>query len=119
MTTLSVEIVSANGSVDQEATMQAFSEVLARHISETEIAHSVVAGAVDSVFDRHPGAMSMPTLASLACTALNATPTNHAALYETVLDYVRANNKGDASLFVSVRGRSGGTARRIDLPASK
>jgi len=62
--------------------------------------------------------MAMSTIASLACSILNATPENCASLTEAVLDYVRANNKGDASLFVSVKGKGGGTSRRSDLPAA-
>ena len=105
MKTLQVEIVSRDGSVDQEATRQAFETALETHLAQTEIAHGVVAGAVDQVFDRHPQAMAMSTIASLACSILNATPENCASLTEAVLDYVRANNKGDASLFVSVKGK--------------
>jgi hypothetical protein len=118
MKTLQVEIVSRDGSVDQEATRQAFETALETHLAQVEIAHGVVAGAVDAVFSDHPQAMAMPTIAALACQKLNATPENHASLTEAVLDYVRANNKGDNSLFVSVRGRSGGTIRRSDLPAA-
>ena len=119
MTTLNVELVLTNGQVDVEASEEAFHTAMSNYIAQHETETSAIADAVNAVFDAHMGkAINMPTLSALTTVRLNAQPQNFSSLSELVLEYVRANSKGDDSLFVIRKGKAGGCARRADLPVA-
>jgi hypothetical protein len=116
MDTLTVELVVTDGQVDVDASVEAFTEALEANIAERKIALSGVAEAVATLFDANKGAhIALPTIGSLVASALNSPPASFKTISARVQDYVRSNAKGDQSLFVSVRGRAGGTARRADM----
>ena len=127
--TLTVNLVSkADGSIDQEASEQAFADQLAAHIVDRETQDTQIANVVSSLFDKHLGKfLTMPTLCSLAVGALNGQPENWKTLSERVANYVRANSqerkaadgtitKDDSSAYVIGRGAGKGVARRADQP---
>lgn len=116
MDTLTVELVTVDGMVDVDASVEAFTKALEANIAERSIALQGVAEAVATLFDANKGAhIALPTIGSLVASALNSPPASFKTISARVQDYVRANAKGGSSLFVSVRGRNGGTARRSDM----
>lgn len=118
MVALNVELVMQNGKVDEEASLNVFQAQLDEFVAQHAVETDTIATAVAALFDKYLGkAIAMPTLSSLVCHRLNASPENHGALSEQTLNYVRANSKGDDSLFVIVKGQHGGVARRADCPA--
>lgn len=117
MSTLNVELVLVNGSVDVEASEEAFQTAMSNYIAQHEVETAAIADAVNAVFDEHLGkSINMPTLSALTTVRLNAQPSNFSALSELVLGYVRANSQGDDSLFVIRKGKNGGCGRRADQP---
>ncbi len=126
---LTVELVTAGGHIDQAASEQAFRTALSRRIAELETEQDSIAAATAELFDQYRGqAIAMPTLGSLVAQKLNAQPENHAVLSERVKAYVRANSqevkaadgtvtKHPDSLFVIAKGKNGGVSRRADMPA--
>ena len=119
MNSITTKLVSAaDGSIDQNASVEAFETELARFVTAREAELGSVAGAVSAVFDQHMGkSIKMPTLSSLAANQLNATPENYSVLSELVLDHVRADAKSASPTYRIVKGPQGGVARIADLPA--
>jgi len=116
---ISVNVVLSNGSVDLDATRAAFETALASFVTARETEQAGIATAVHAVFDEHLGkTLTMPTLAQYATQKLNAQPENLAVLTERTKQYIRDNKEGDSSLFLVVKGKSGGVRRRSDLPAA-
>lgn len=124
-TTITITVDTA----DQTAAELAFRGAFSRRVAELETEEAQIAEVVSELFDTYRSEpLRMPTLASMACTKLNAQPTNFAVLSERVLNYVRANSQGKAladgtverpdSLFVISKGKNGGAARRADLPVA-
>jgi hypothetical protein len=62
--------------------------------------------------------LAMPIVSNYALIRLNAQPENYSALNERVLQYIRDNKVGDASLFVVSKGKGGGCSRRSDVPVT-
>ena len=131
MDNLSVKLVrNSDGSINEQASHDAFSAVLANHIAQREVEVATIATAVREVFDNYTNAsINMPALCSFVLTKLNAQPQNYKALHERVIQYVRDNSQGkdlsakDAtesiwerpdSLFVVSKGYGGGVYRRAD-----
>ena len=127
--TLTVNLVSkADGSIDQEASEQAFADQLAAHCVERETSDSLIAGAVSALFAENKGkAITLPTLSNLAGSRLGATPENWSVITGRVADYVRANSQGKTdketkveerptSLFVISKGAGRGVYFRADMP---
>lgn len=131
MDNLSVKLVrGSDGSIDEQASRDAFASVLAKHIAEREVETATIAAAVNAVFDAHFNvSINMPALCTFALTKLNAQPQNHKVLHERITQYVRDNSQGkdlsskDAadsvwerpdSLFVINKGYGGGVYRRAD-----
>src|ERR1700722_14068666 len=117
MSSITVKLVSRNGSTDVVAARQSFETALAEHVAQHETEMGVVADAVNAVLAENAGkAIKLGTLGSYAAMRLNATPDNHSTLSELAQDYARANAKGDNSALVIIRGAGGGVIRRSDLP---
>lgn len=116
-TSLSVTLVETDGRIDADKSRAAFDTVLSNLIAERDVEVGQIASAVEALFDTYKGKpIAMPALASMAAQKLNAQPENFKTLSERVLDYVRANSKGDSSLFVIGKGKGGGCYRRADAP---
>jgi hypothetical protein len=115
---VSAYVVSANGSVDVEASVGKFRGALATFLAERETEQSVIAEAVSAVFDKNPGVIAMPALAGLALQELNAAPETFAKLHERVLGYVRESAKGTGAIFKIQKGKGGGVSRIVNAPAT-
>ena len=117
MDTITVTLVVTDGVVDQAASTATFEAALASHVAERETETAVIAETVAAIFDENKGRrIALSTLASLAVAKLNAQPSNHKALTDKVLGYVRENMTGTSPIFGSQKGRNGGVARIADLP---
>ncbi len=127
---LTIDLVLTDGSIDLDASTQAFRSAAVRRQAELETEQEQIAEAVSALYDRFPGqAIGMPAVASMTAQALNAQPENFKVLSDRVLDYVRSNSQetGSAkegtlvshpdSLFVIAKGKNGGCYRRADRPA--
>ncbi len=115
---LSVSIVRGDdGSVDQDATLEAFSTALGAFVQDEETQDEVIADAVRSQFDRYQGqAQTMPALISGTLSILNTQPQNHKLMSERVANYVRKNSgdRESGALFVIGKGKAGGCKRWSD-----
>jgi hypothetical protein len=121
MSNITISLVTKDGSVDQEASRQAFDTALSKYIAERETEESTIAAAVSAVFDKFPGAaVNMPALASMALQHLNALPSNYSTLDEKCKQYVRDNAgaRESGKLFVIGKGKNGGVKRWADQPAA-
>jgi hypothetical protein len=127
MDTITVTLVRVDGSIDENASQDAFSAALSKHIASTEMETSKIASAISAVFDEFKGqSIPMPALCNFALTRLGSSPANYKVLNERTAQYVRENAQGDKdkatgtvahpdSLFVINKGSGGGCARRADL----
>lgn len=118
---LTVTLVTDKGGVvDVDASEKAFSAALTKHIAETETQQATVADAVNAQFEKFPGQpITMPNLASMVCSALNAQPSNYSVLNERALGYVRANSsdkREDGKLFKIGKGKNGGVCLWSQIP---
>jgi len=120
MATLTVNLVTKDGAIDQDASRKAFNEALVKYVAERETEQSTIATAVNAQFDKHPGvSINMPALASMTCAALNAQPANFSTLEERCLSYVRENasdKREDGKLFRIGKGKGGGVRRWAEIP---
>ena len=117
MDTLTVELVVVDGQIDLDSSTEAFTTALDALVVQRDLASVGIADAVAEIFAAYKGtAIAMPTLASMTAQKLGAVPENFKTISGRVLDYVRANTKGDNSLLVSRKGRSGGVFLRADAP---
>lgn len=99
-----------DGSVDIAASANEYARALAVWCGENEIPADQIAGAVNTVLDRHPGQnIPMDCLRSDACQLLGATPQTFKVLSDRVHAYVRGQ-AGAALLFVT-KGKGGGVSR--------
>ena|SRR5271165_4681313 len=116
--TLTVALVlGANGSIDTAATTAAFETSLAAHVANVETEQGEIAAHVAQLFNDNKGKyIALPTVGSLTANLMGAVAENHGILSERVCEYVRANSKGDDSLFVMRKGAGGGFAVRADVP---
>ncbi len=127
MDTITFNPVRENGNISLERSLEAAEAALVKYIAETETQESVLADAVNAVFDQFPGKpMAMPTLVSLAVAHLNGQPENFKVLSEKVAQYVRDHSQGKnlaekgktpvwenpGSLFIVAKGYGGGVSRR-------
>ena len=117
--TLTVKLVQGdNGSIDTEATTAAFQDQLAAHVANVETESSQIASKVAELFadNKNKGKyIALPTVGSLTAHMLGAVSENFQTFSERVCDYVRANSKGDDSLFVIRKGSGGGCGLRADV----
>jgi len=124
---LTVELATSGGHIDQAASESAFRTALIKRVAELETEQEQIAQATGELFDENLGkAIAMPTVGSMVAQKLNAQPENFAVLSARALDYVRANSQGKVtdgveerptSLFVIGKGKNGGCSRRADRPA--
>lgn len=105
-----------DGSVDVQASAQAYAKALTEWCAENEIPADQIAGAVNAVLDRHPGQnIPMPALLSEASQILGATPQTFKVLSDRVHAFVTGQSKAE-QLFVT-KGKGGGVSR--ERPAKK
>jgi hypothetical protein len=122
-----------NGNADVSATLDKFAADLDNYIAQRETEESVIAGAVDSVFNdlKEAGTRAnKPFIVNTALTKLNvmAHPASYKVLFDKVSAYITANSQGKTdkatgmvenpnSLFIVGRGKAAtGVQRRADLP---
>jgi hypothetical protein len=128
MTQLLITLVRASdGSIDQDASLDACSDAIVKYCAERETEEATIADAVNALFDEHKGArLNMPFVQSATLRTLNVQPANYKVLSEKVAQYVRDHSQGEKaedgsvarpdSLFLIGKGKGGGVARRCDLP---
>lgn len=99
-----------DGSVDVAASANAYAAALTKWCAENEIPADQIAGAVNTVLDRHPGQnIPMDCLRSEASQLLGSTPQTFKALSDRVHAYVRG--QADAKLLFVTKGKGGGVSR--------
>ena len=99
------------GSVDVEASVAAYTQVLKQWVAENEVPVDRIARAVDTVFDNKPNArLPTPFLVSLAVQELNADPMLFKTLSLRVTDYIKGQCANGA--FTVTKGKGGGVMRR-------
>jgi hypothetical protein len=126
---LTVDLVTTDGRIDQDASKAAFDSALIKRVAELETEQTQIAEAVSALFDQYLGKpIAMPTLGSMVAQRLNAQPENFKVLSDRALEYVRANSQStgseeDGNLvlhpeseFVIGKGKGGGCYRRADAP---
>jgi hypothetical protein len=107
--------VEVSGMVDLKATLEAVAAEVSRHNEEFAASLEVVAPSVLSVFEQFPGqSMAMATLTSLALTKMNVSISDYPKMTAAIQAYVKGNQ---GTIFVSTRGRNGGTRLVSDSPA--
>jgi hypothetical protein len=118
MSTITTELVFDDlGAVDQDGSIDKFTDGLASFISNLETENASVTSVVAEVYADHKGqTMTTPTVVSYAAAKLNLQPSNFTVMTKRIGNYLRSNSKGDNSLFVSVKGPKGGIFLRADLP---
>lgn len=113
-------VCGPNGMIDLDASRTSFETEMSKFIVQNEAQEATVVAAIKDVFDNHAGkALTMDAIKTFALAKLNVQPENHSSLSTRITDYVRANNKGDTSLFVSKKGRGGGMMRRSDMTTTE
>lgn len=112
-------IVRSNGSIDQAATLAKFSAALGEYVTKRETEDDDISRAVNTVFDRHPGAsINLPALSSMACGVLNTSASAYTEMSERVANFVRANS-GEGGAYQIKKGKGGGVRRTADLPPAE
>jgi hypothetical protein len=122
MNKITTELLTNDGAVDRQATLEAFETQLDEAIDALKTEGEVVGEAVAAVFDAHKGErLVMPALINATLTRLNVQPSNYNTLSQRVGDHVRDNADGKGrNLYTIGRGRkAGGVGRIADLPAAK
>jgi len=105
-----------NGSVDIAASANAYAAALTEWCATNEIPSEDVAEAVNTVLDRHPGRIPMPSLLSFSVQELGATPENFKVLSDRVHAYVTGQAKN--SLLFVTKGKGGGVSREAPVKKS-
>lgn len=126
---LTVELVTTDGRIDQEASKDAFDSALIKRVAELETEQTQIAAHLTAIFDTYLGKpIPMPTLGSMVAQRFNAQPENFKVLSDRALEYVRANSQStgseeDGNLvlhpdseYVIGKGKGGGCYRRADAP---
>ena len=81
-----------DGNVDVSATLDKVRNQLMVHVAERETEQQTISDALNTVFDRHPGArLNMPCLVNAALTILNTQPENYNVLRDRVHKFVQEN----------------------------
>lgn len=105
----------SDGSVDLDASKEAYGTALAEWCAQNEVAADKIAGAVNTVLDRHPSQrIPMPALLSEASQLLGATPQTFKVLSDRVHAYVKGQTAA-GQLFVT-KGKGGGVSREAPAP---
>jgi len=113
-------VLSAVGTTDRDASLQAAEAALDKYIAERETEQDTISQAVNAVFDQYKGAaLTMPTIEGMTLRHLNAQPANYKTLGKLVLDHVRANSgaRDSGATFGISKGVGGGVRRWCDVPA--
>lgn len=83
---------NTDGTVNEEASVEIFRNLLSKHLVTEDAMREKVASAVHSLFDTHVGAaLNMTYIISQCLHKLNATPHNVRELTKAIEDYVREN----------------------------
>ena len=102
----------SDGSVDVSASAKAYAEALTKWCAENEVASDTIENAVETVFDRFPGArLPMPALLSLSVQELGATPEQHKTLTDRVHAYVIGQCAKNTGRIDIGKGKGGGVSR--------
>lgn len=105
-----------DGSVDVAASANAYAKELTEWCAKNEIPAEQIAGAVNTVLDRHAGKnIPMPALLSMASQELGSTPDTFKVLSDRVHAYV--TGQASAELLFVTKGKGGGVSR--ERPAKK
>jgi len=118
MKSLTVTLVHfTDGSIDTEASVDAFRAELDKVIVENGAMNDAIALAVEAVFDTLKGARAnMPYVVNEALRRIGTTPANYNLLTEKVGEFVRANATGDEPVYHIGKGKGGGVIRLADEP---
>lgn len=118
MKSLTVSLVHfTDGSIDTEASVEAFRDELDKVIVENGAMNEAIALAVEAVFDTLNGARAnMPYVVNEALRRIGTTPANYNLLTEKVGEFVRANATGDEAVYHIGKGKGGGVLRLSDEP---
>lgn len=110
---------SENGSIDIEASTQAFRAALTAQVASAEALATKIEAAVDAVFDEQGIRLPKGMLIDGALAKLGATSETHTSLTHSVEEYLRANtskDKGaDGRRIAAIKGQKGGL-QRLALP---
>jgi hypothetical protein len=98
-----------DGSVDIAASANEYAKSLADWCAKNEIPADQIAGAVNTVLDRHPGNYPMPALLSDAVQLLGATPQTFKVLSDRVHAFV--SGQAEAKRLFVIKGKGGGVSR--------
>lgn len=123
MTQISITLARhADGSVNEDATLDACLTAIRLFVAERETELSTVSAAVEETFDSLKGAKAnMPYVVNQTLRSLNAQPENFKALSERVASYIRENagDRASGKLFNIGKGKGGGVLRWSDQPEAK
>jgi hypothetical protein len=101
------------GVADVAASANAYAKALTAWKEANEIPTARIEAAVEAVFDRAKGRLSMPALISFAVNELSQDPSVHKNLSERVRAYVTSQKK--AGRLTVTQGKNGGVTR-VALP---
>lgn len=106
--------VRSNGSINEAATVAAFTSALRRFIAENEAIEGQIGEAVHALFDKHEKGklLAMPFILGEVRPVLGVTPDTFKLLTDRITAWVKGNPE-----FVSKVGRGGGVGRVCDQPA--
>lgn len=100
-----------DGSVDMAASANAYTKALSEWCTSNETASETIETAVEAVFDRFDGRITVPALLGLALSELGATPAQHKSLENRVRAYVKGQCAGNTGRLDMVKGVGGGVQR--------
>ena len=105
-------VLGADGSIDHDATVAKFAGDLIRFEADREVEQSVIADAVNALFDTHLGKrLNTPYVVGEVLKSLNVQPENFSTLTDKVTDFLRT-----CPAFSVAKGKGGGCGRVADLP---
>ena len=87
----SLLVRSADGSVNEEATLAAFDNALNALVVDRETDHATIGAEVDLVLNSYEQALKLDGLVHTVALNLNAQAENMSAVNEKVRNYIRAN----------------------------
>jgi len=127
---------AADGSVNEDATVEKFRGALTQFIADSETEESSIRQGIEAVLTENTGERtSLDFVTAEVARSLNATATNYTAMKEKVADYIRQNACGEKNgkpvdsktgavlseprVYFLGKGRDGGVRRWTDHLAMK
>ena len=120
MTTLNLSqfcVRNEDGTIDLVATKFKFEATLLQYQADRETEATVIANAVNALFDQFKGArLNMPYVVSQSLRNLNCPPEIYKSMENKVKEYLHANagDKETGALFGIGKGKLGGVTRHAD-----